>query len=146
MSLFTAVPEPVNLTRLESVVVDLLRVRLTWPIPEDNNAEITMYTISHCFYGGSNCTPGTPITIPANETVSSSTSGTKTTATYVLQSGANLDEIIGVNIIATNRIGNGIAVGGPRNVSVATTSRCTSVLVYLEVCESSYICVISIRC
>ena len=113
--------------------MDLLRVRLTWPIPVTNNAKITAYTIMYCHVLTSNvCMANEPLTLPANDTDVLTTN--QNTVSYTLQHGASLDTDIRVNVTATNSVGEGGTLNGPRDVPVATTGKCACVCVYACTC------------
>ena len=116
-------------------MVDLLRVRLTWPVPGDNNAKITAYTIKYChILNPTMCVASEPRTLPANDTDVLTTN--QGTVSYVLQHGASLDTRIRVTITATNSVGEGGTLNGPSDVPVATTGKCVCVCT----CLCMYVC------
>lgn len=48
----------INHTQVQYTLLNLLKTRLKWPVPEDNNAEITGYSITFCeTFSGDECPP-----------------------------------------------------------------------------------------
>lgn len=112
----TEVPGPVDMASVSSEVVDLLRVKLTWKIPNDNNETITMYTIEYCHVNSCNV-----ITLPVNMTTTNRQD--LGTASHILEHGAGLDTNISVLVSATNIVGTGGTDNGPVIVPVAKLSK-----------------------
>ena len=116
------VPGDINHSMVTGEVEDLLRVRLTWPIPEDNNSPIDMYTISHCEVQE----PGSDLCFSNLMSVTVSLSDlavvTDVSVTYVLVVRVDLfNEDLLVNVTATNAVGEGGAENNPALVRTATT-------------------------
>ena len=114
----TDVPGPVNVSLVGGEVVDLLRVRLTWATPIDNNAAITGYVVSFCLVDDDNMTT---CSSSLNQSVSGGTPSLELTHGAPLNSNIRVTEVV-----ASNRVGMGTTVGGPVDVAVATTGGCDS--------------------
>ena len=95
-----------------SVVEDLLRVRLRWPMPVNNNAPITGYTIYFCHVPASgSCVPDRNV------------STNDDSLTLSLEHGAGLNSNISISITAQNRVGMGAMDSESIEIPVATTGK-----------------------
>ena len=96
---------------MTSEVVDLLRVRITWPIPKYN---ITEYRIEYCTVSSS-CNTIT-VSADSNQLLQPSVGF----VSYVLEHGASLNTSIDVTLSANNDNGAGSTGNGPVSIPVAT--------------------------
>ncbi len=112
------VPGPINHDLVESRVVDLLRVNVTWPLPIDNNAPITSYLFTYCAgdIPFSTClTPVWEITRGVGEVEVSERNVTATLPFPV-------NRMVELNITAINSIGMGMSLNAPFRLTTATPS------------------------
>ena len=117
-SMYIDVPGPINHDLVESRVVDLLRVNVTWPLPIDNNAPITSYLFTYCVgdIPFSTClTPVQEITRVVDEREVREGNVTTTLPFPV-------NRMIQLNITAINSIGMGMSLNAPFRLTTATPS------------------------
>ncbi len=105
------VPGPINHDLVESRVVDLIRVNVTWPLPIDNNAPITSYLFTYCSGNIESTTCG----IFSNQVEVREENVTATLPFPV-------NRMIELNITAINSIGMGMSLNAPFRLTTATPS------------------------
>ncbi len=111
------VPGPINHDLVESRVVDLLRVNVTWSLPIDNNAPITSYLFT---YRSGNIESTTCVTsdqeIHRVDEVEVREGNVTTTLPFLV------NRMVELNITAINSIGMGMNLNAPFRLTTATPS------------------------